>query len=162
MEQTNDTAQQRDEYKVGPGCPPREHQWKKGQSGNPAGSPKAKTNLYKHISRYSDMTDAQLAQLDLESLTQSQKAALRIVQAMAEGKHVSTEGMAKYVIDREEGKASSSLLITTDNPVTPQIVMFNDVKQIAAVDPEQSENDDKEAIPGDGYLSTTVNQICPP
>jgi hypothetical protein len=27
-------------YKVGPGRPPREHQWKPGQSGNPGGRPK--------------------------------------------------------------------------------------------------------------------------
>ena len=26
------------EYKVGPGCPPREYQFKKGQSGNPKGA----------------------------------------------------------------------------------------------------------------------------
>ena len=71
-------AQQRDDYKVGPGCPPIEHQFQPGQSGNPAGSPKARTNLYKHIGKYSGMRDAELAQSDLESLTQSGKAARRV------------------------------------------------------------------------------------
>ena len=75
-EQTQDVpAQQGENYKVGPGCPPREHQWQPGQSGNPSGSPLPRTNLYKHVAKYSGMTDAELAQLDLESLTQSEKAA---------------------------------------------------------------------------------------
>ncbi len=97
-------AQQGDDYRVGPGHPPKEHQWQKGQSGNPAGSPKAKTNLCRHISKYSAMTDAELAQLDLESLTQSEKAALRMVQDMAAGNRTGAEGLAKYIIDREEGR----------------------------------------------------------
>ncbi len=148
------TAQQRDEYKVGPGCPPREHQWKKGQSGNPAGSPKAKTNLYKHIGKYSAMTDAEIAQLDHESMTQSQKAALKIVQDMAAGNHTGAEGMARYIVDREEGKVPDRHVLGKDDtwasyqawlaaPTPPQVVMFSETKQIAAVDREQSEIDDK-------------------
>ena len=111
-QQTQDVpAQQGDDYKVGPGCPPKEHQWQPGQSGNPAGSPKAKTNLYKHISKYSGMTDAELAQLDLESLTQSEKAGLKIVQDMAAGRHTGAEGLAKYIIDREEGRIPENLRV---------------------------------------------------
>ena len=109
-QQTQDVpAQQGDDYKVGPGCPPKEHQWQPGQSGNPAGSPKAKTNLYKHISKYSGMTDAELAQLDLESLTQSEKAGLKIVQDMAAGNRTGAEGMARYIVDREEGRITENV-----------------------------------------------------
>ena len=111
-QQTQDVpAQQGDDYKVGPGCPPKEHQWQPGQSGNPAGSPKAKTNLYKHISKYSGMTDAELAQLDLESLTQSEKAGLRLVQDMAQGKKTGAGDLAKYIIDREEGRITENLRV---------------------------------------------------
>ena len=111
-QQTQDVpAQQGDDYKVGPGCPPKEHQWQPGQSGNPAGSPKAKTNLYKHISKYSGMTDAELAQLDLESLTQTEKAGLKIVQDMAAGKRTGAEGMARYIVDREEGRIPENLRV---------------------------------------------------
>jgi len=106
-------AQQGDDYRVGPGCPPKEHQFKPGQSGNPAGSPRPRTNLYKHISKYSGMTDAELAQLDLESLTQSEKAALRMVQDMAAGKHTGAEGLAKYIIDRDEGKVADRHIVDT-------------------------------------------------
>ncbi len=31
-------ASAEEEYKVGPGRPPKEHQWKPGQSGNPKGA----------------------------------------------------------------------------------------------------------------------------
>ena len=111
-QQTQDVpAQQGEDYKVGPGCPPKEHQWQPGQSGNPAGSPKAKTNLYKHISKYSGMTDAELAQLDLESLTQSEKAGLKIVQDMAAGNRTGAEGMARYIVDREEGRIPENLRV---------------------------------------------------
>ena len=33
------------EYKVGPGCPPKEHQFKKGQSGNPKGAKRKAPHL---------------------------------------------------------------------------------------------------------------------
>ena len=66
---------QQGQSEVGYCKPQKETQFKPGQSGNPAGSPKARTNLYKHMSKYSGMIDAELAQLDLESLTQSEKAA---------------------------------------------------------------------------------------
>jgi hypothetical protein len=98
-------ARQGDDYSVGPGCPPKEHEFKPGQSGNPAGSPKPRTNLYKHFSKYAAMTDAELAELDLESLTQSEKAALKLVRDMAAGRHTGAEGLARYIVDREERKS---------------------------------------------------------
>lgn len=112
-ENTDDFPAQQRNYEVGFGKPPKEHQFKPGQSGNPAGSPKPRTNLYKHISRYSAMTDAELAELDLESLTQSEKAALKIVQDMAAGKRPGAEGMVRYVIDREEGKPVAHHVVDT-------------------------------------------------
>lgn len=97
-------AQRRGAYKVGPVCPPIEHQFKSGQSGNPAGSPKTRTNRYKHIGNDSGITNAELAQLDLESLTQSEQAALKIVKDMATGKRTGAGDLAKFIMDREEGK----------------------------------------------------------
>ncbi len=143
-QQTQDVpAQQRDDYKVGPGCPPKEHQWQPGQSGNPAGSPKAKTNLYKHIGKYSAMTDAELAQLDLESLTQSEKAGLKIVQDMAAGNRTGAGDLAKYIIDREEGKIPERIItdqeqiqeLSPDDRATLQAIAkeFYHRKQIASV-----------------------------
>ena len=36
--------------------PPEDSQFKPGQSGNPKGSPKARTNLWKFINRFMEMT----------------------------------------------------------------------------------------------------------
>ena len=108
--------------KWGQGCPPREHQWQPGQSGNPSGSPLPRTNLYKHVAKYSGMTDAELAQLDLESLTQSEKAALQIVKDMAAGKRTGAGDLARYIIDREEGKTPDRHMIEGNSlpPVDPE------------------------------------------
>ncbi len=113
-------AQQREDHLVGPGHPPKECQFKPGQSGNPKGSPKPRTNLYKHVARYAGMTDAELARIDHASLTQSEKAALEIVTNLATGQGTGSERMARYVIDREEGKAIEHLVIDNDNDLTDQ------------------------------------------
>jgi hypothetical protein len=39
---TSSSPSGEEEYKVGPGRPPKEHQWKKGQSGNPKGAKRKK------------------------------------------------------------------------------------------------------------------------
>ena len=119
---TDSRPAQQGETAVGPGHPPEEHRWKKGESGNPAGSPKAKTNLYKHMAKYAGMTDAELAQLDLESLTQSEKAALKIVQDMAAGKRTGAGDLARYIIDREEGKTPDRHVVEGNSlpPVDPE------------------------------------------
>ncbi len=108
-------AQQRDDYKVGPGCPPREHQFQPGQSGNPAGSPKPKTNLQKHVARYFAMTDQEIDELDLEKLTQSEKTALNTVKEMASGKFIGLGQMIHKFIDRDEGKVADRHIVDTGN-----------------------------------------------
>lgn len=42
MTEKKSVKQQDEKYQVGPGNPPREYQWKKGQSGNPRGRPRRK------------------------------------------------------------------------------------------------------------------------
>jgi hypothetical protein len=68
------------------------------------------------------MTDAEIAQVDQESMTQSEKAALKLVEDMAARRHTGAEGLAKYVIDREEGRAVEKLQV--EETETPQIVLF--------------------------------------
>jgi hypothetical protein len=64
------------------------------------------------------MTDAEVAKLDRSKLTQSQKTALRLVQQGTSGDRPQWERMARYVVDREEGKAAEHLIIDRDNDLT--------------------------------------------
>ena len=41
-------------------APPEDHQFKPGQSGNPAGPPKRRTQLWTYVCKYMEMTDAAL------------------------------------------------------------------------------------------------------
>jgi len=94
-----------DGYKVGPGCPPREYQFKPGQSGNPDGSPKHRTHLWCWLCRYMVMTPAELAKLDRKRLTAAQQTALKMTENAVKGKGCRVERLARYIIDREEGRA---------------------------------------------------------
>lgn len=98
------SAEQQD-YKVGYGKPPEGRPFKPGQSGNPNGPPKHRTNLWLWITKYMDMTDAEIAKLDRTKLTQAQKTALNIVEKAANGKYSGSQKLARYIADREEGKA---------------------------------------------------------
>ena len=106
------------ESTVGPGNPPEEHQFKPGQSGNPAGPPKRRTQLWVYINQFMAMTDAELARVDRETLTQAQKVALKLVENAAQGKGCDSERLARYCVDRDEGKASEHLIIDKDNDLS--------------------------------------------
>jgi hypothetical protein len=107
-------AEQRD-YQVGNKNPPKEYQWESGQSGNPKGAPKHRVNLWIWICKYSSMTDDQLSKLDKTKLTQAQQTALKLVQDAKEGKHSGSGRFARYVIDREEGKAVEHIVLGSEN-----------------------------------------------
>jgi hypothetical protein len=67
------------ESEVGPGKPPKEHQFQPGQSGNPAGPPKRRTQLWVYINKFMEMTDAQLKRQHGKKLTAAQQIALKLV-----------------------------------------------------------------------------------
>lgn len=96
---------------VGYGKPPKQHQWKSGQSGNPKGPPKHRTQLWTYFCQYMGMTDAERAKLDKSKLTASQETALKMVENAVKGKGCGSERMARYVVDREEGKAAEHLIL---------------------------------------------------
>lgn len=100
-----------DTYKVGPGCPPKEHQFKPGKSGNPDGPPKHRTNLWVWFTKYMNMTDARIDRLNREKLTQAQQAALTLVEKVKAGEKIGSTTMARYIVDREEGKAAEHLVL---------------------------------------------------
>jgi hypothetical protein len=101
----------RDHYKVGPGCPPKEHQFKPGQSGNPNGPPKARTHLWTYFTQYMAMTADERERIDRTKLTAAQETALKMVERAIKGKGCGFERLARYIVDREEGKAAEHLIL---------------------------------------------------
>ena len=100
--------------------PPEDSQFKPGQSGNPAGPPKRRTQLWVYINQFMAMTDAELAKVERPALTQAQKFALKLVKRAAQGKGCDSERLARYCVDRDEGKASEHLVIDKDNDLSDE------------------------------------------
>ncbi len=112
-------AEQRD-CEVGNKKPPKEHQFKPGESGNPNGPPVRRTNLWVWLCKYMALDDRKLAKLNRKKLTQAQQTALKLVENMKDGKYSGSERLARYMIDREEGKAVEHLVIENENTLTDE------------------------------------------
>ena len=112
LDQDSVAARQADDgYKVGPGKPPREYQFKPGESGNPKGNVKRHTHLLEYFTQYMAMTDARIDRLNRAKLTQAQQVALALVEKIKAGEKVGSTTFARYVVDREEGKAAEHLIL---------------------------------------------------
>jgi hypothetical protein len=104
-------AEQRENgYRVGPGRPPKEYQFKPGESGNPDGPPIHRTNLWVWFTKYMSMTADERAALDTAKLTAAQETALKMVEKAVNGEGCGFERLARYIVDREEGKAAEHLI----------------------------------------------------
>ena len=110
-------SKQRD-YEVGHRKPPKEHQFKPGQAANPKGPPKRRTQLWVYICTYMEMTDSEIKKLKRPEMTQVQQAALKLVRQAKAGKYCGSERLARYIVDREEGKAPEHLIIDQDNSLS--------------------------------------------
>ena len=108
---TKKLAVQQGDYQVGNKKPPKEHQFGPGQSGNPKGAPVHRINLWPTFCGFMVLTDAKLAKLNRGKLTQAQKMALKLVENAKDGKYSGSERLARYMIDREEGKAVEHLVL---------------------------------------------------
>ena len=104
-------AQGKVKQKVGYKNPPHEYDFKPGQSGNPKGPPKRRTQLWTYFCRYMNMTDAEVKKQDRKKLTQAQQTALRLVKNAKNGKYSGSERLARHVFDREEGKPTEYLVV---------------------------------------------------
>ena len=100
--------------------PPEDSQFKPGQSGNPAGPPKRRTNRGVWFCKYMEMTDAEIRKLKRPEMTQVQQSALKLVRQAKAGKYCGSERLARYIVDREEGKATEHLIIDKDNELSDE------------------------------------------
>lgn len=89
-----------------------------GVSGNPAGPPRRKTQLWVWFCKYMEMTDQQLEKLDQSKLTQAQQSALKLVQNMKSGKGSGSECLARHVFNREEGKPVEHIIFENEDVLT--------------------------------------------
>jgi hypothetical protein len=100
------------DYKVGPGCPPREHQFKPGESGNPDGPPIHRTNLWVWFTKYMNMTADERAKVNRAKLTAAQETALKMVEQAVKGRGCGFERLARYIVNREEGRAAEHIVLS--------------------------------------------------
>jgi len=99
---------------VGYSNPPDEYKFKPGESGNPNGPPKHRVNLWLWVCKYSSMMDKEIAKLEKSELTQAQQSALKLIQDMKEGKYSGSGKLARYCIDRDEGKAVEHIMFSDE------------------------------------------------
>ena len=122
---------------VGYKSPPKEHQFKPGESGNPKGPPIRRINLWPTLCGYMASTDAELKKLKPENLTQAQQTALKLVENAKEGKYSGSERLARYVIDRDEGKAVNHIVVEDDKGMSPE--KREEVREVLRMNMEAAE-----------------------
>jgi hypothetical protein len=108
------------DYEVGYGKPPKETQFQPGQSGNPKGCPPHRANLWPHFCRFLAMSPEQIRKIDRGTLTLAERSALRLAIAESRGKRCGSERLARYAIDRDEGRAVERLILGEDSPLTDE------------------------------------------
>jgi hypothetical protein len=106
--------------KVGNCNPPKEYQFKPGESGNPKGPPKRRVQLWAYICRFMAMTDEQLKRAEKKKLTISEQWALRIVKNTKKLGFATLDRFARYVIDRDEGKPTEHVLVGDESMLTDE------------------------------------------
>lgn len=109
-----------EEYKVGPGFPPKEYQFQPGQSGNTKGVPPSRCNLWRHVCNFMNMPMSEFEKIKISSLTAVQKTAYKIVEAMSDGEAPAAGFMSKHFFDREEGKAVEHIKFDTEQAMSPE------------------------------------------
>jgi hypothetical protein len=97
------------EYKVGPGRPPKEHQFKPGQSGNPGGRPRGESVT---------ATLRRLLEKQHNGKSIQELVAERIIKEALTGKFQ----FAKELLDRVEGRPAQKLELDSKEPLLTFVV----------------------------------------
>ena len=107
---------------VGYGKPPVEHQFAPGESGNPAGPPRAKSNLWRHYCRFLAMSDTQRAkEAKRKDLTAAEKTALKqVAQLMKKGLAGTAWLATKESWNRDEGKPTEHIEVRHEDVLSQE------------------------------------------
>jgi hypothetical protein len=97
-------AEGREEYRVGPGRPPREHQFRKGQSGNPGGRPK------------NESVTATIRRM-LQGEHHGRPIQDILVERMIREALSGTYPFLRELLDRAEGKPNQKIEVATETPL---------------------------------------------
>ena len=97
------------EYKVGYKRPPREHQFKKDQSGNPSGKPKKRPDIRKNL--YEDIDRAMQKRIcvDGERMTKWQAFIKALVDAAANGDRHARKELLEIMADTKRWASSAGV-----------------------------------------------------
>lgn len=108
---------------VGPGRPPVEHQFRPGQSGNPAGPPPARTHLWRHFCEFEGLTEAEIAtvQRDKTQSVSRRTAAKQALQLLRAKKLTGTTVLfTRAIWDRDEGRAVAHVVMESADVLTAE------------------------------------------
>lgn len=114
-----------DSYTVGYGKPPKNHQFKSGQSGNPKGRPKESKNLATDISE--EMSEMiQLSEAGQRKETSKQRAMIKALCSKAlKGNVPAISALVKLIIQAEtvsDGNTDMALLSEEDNAILERYI----------------------------------------
>lgn len=96
------------------------NRFESGASGNPAGPPKSKVQLWRYFCNFMEMTDIQLKRVVKKKLTQAQKTALKLVTDMVSGQYSGSQHLARHVFDRDEGRPVEHVVIEPGDVLTDE------------------------------------------
>lgn len=97
--------------------------FKKGKSGNPAGPPLARINLWHSIRKFSEMSKADFDKMDIEKLTMSQSGAYHYVKSLSEGEWRNI----KEALDREDGSPTQKIdLKQTTTQISQEVASMDE------------------------------------
>lgn len=102
---------------VGYGRPPAEHQFRPGESGNPAGTPPARSNLWRHICRWLERPEAEIRRaLKDKALPANQRiAAKQALQLLSKGFVGVALPATLRMWDRDEGRPVAHVVLESQD-----------------------------------------------
>jgi hypothetical protein len=107
---------------VGYGRPPVEHQFRPGESGNPAGTPPARCNLWRHLCRYLELPEEEIraAAKDRRLPANQRIAAKQAAQLIQKGFTGVALQATMRMWDRDEGRPTARIVMETADVLTPE------------------------------------------